>query len=66
MSDAIRKRQTRRIDDPPFAKFLFSDTRFSVIWFFLRIWLGLQWFNSGWGKLGTPWGRGRDDKADTT
>lgn len=54
MLDAIRNRQTRRIEDPPFAKFLFSDTRVSILWFFLRIWLGLQWFNSGWGKLGNP------------
>jgi thiosulfate dehydrogenase (quinone) large subunit len=42
------------IQDPPIARFLFSDTRFAVVWTIIRVLLGLQWFQSGWGKLSNP------------
>jgi thiosulfate dehydrogenase [quinone] large subunit len=38
------------IQDPPLAKYLFSDRRSSVLWLVLRVWLGLQWINAGWHK----------------
>jgi thiosulfate dehydrogenase [quinone] large subunit len=38
------------IQDPPLAKFLFSDRRSAVLWLALRVWLGLQWINAGWHK----------------
>jgi thiosulfate dehydrogenase [quinone] large subunit len=42
------------IQDPPFAKYLFSDTRASGIWLVIRVLLGLTWLQSGFGKLGNP------------
>jgi thiosulfate dehydrogenase (quinone) large subunit len=39
------------VTDPPLAKFLFSDTRFSIVWLVVRVFVGLQWLNSGWGKF---------------
>ncbi|MEI6046165.1 MAG: DoxX family protein [Chloroflexota bacterium] len=38
------------VSDPPLAKFLFSDTRSAPLWLVVRIWVGLQWVSSGWGK----------------
>ena len=45
---------SRIIQDPPFARFLFSDTRSAIIWLPIRILLGLTWLQSGFGKLGNP------------
>jgi thiosulfate dehydrogenase (quinone) large subunit len=42
------------VQDPPLAQMLFNDTRFSVIWLMLRIWIGYTWLSSGWGKLSNP------------
>lgn len=53
----MRKIVTRKgtaIQDPPFVKTLLNDTRFSVLWLALRLWLGYQWITSGLGKVGNP------------
>ena len=42
------------IQDPPWARFLFSDTASAPIWLIIRIPLGLSWVTSGWGKLQNP------------
>jgi thiosulfate dehydrogenase [quinone] large subunit len=42
------------IQDPPFARFLFSDTRFAPFWLVVRVLLGWQWMNSALGKLSNP------------
>jgi thiosulfate dehydrogenase (quinone) large subunit len=42
------------IQDPPLARFLFSDTRFAWFWLIVRVLLGWQWLSSGWGKLQNP------------
>ena len=47
-------RPHREIQDPPIAKFLFSDTRMSWLWLILRIYVGWDWLSAGWGKLGNP------------
>lgn len=44
----------RVIEDPPVAKFLFSDTRSAPIWLVLRVLLGISWLQSGLNKLGNP------------
>lgn len=44
----------KHIRDPKFVSVLFSDPRFSILWLVIRVWLGLQWLNSGWGKLSNP------------
>lgn len=46
--------QEWRVDDPPVARFLFSDIRSSALWLPVRLFVGWQWLNSGWGKLGNP------------
>lgn len=50
----IRNEQGHIIQDPPLARFLFSDTRFSVVWLVVRVLVGLSWLQSGWGKLNNP------------
>jgi thiosulfate dehydrogenase [quinone] large subunit len=42
------------VSDPPFARFLFSDTRSAGLWTVIRVLLGLSWLQSGIGKLGNP------------
>ena len=42
------------VKDPPFAKFLTSDWRASLIWLPLRIYVGLQWLQAGQHKIGDP------------
>lgn len=42
------------IQDPPFARFLFSDTRMAAFWLVVRVFVGFQWLESGWGKLNNP------------
>jgi len=42
------------ISDPPIARTLFGDTRFSWIWLVARLYLGYSWLTSGFGKLSNP------------
>lgn len=42
------------IENPPLARFLFDDTRFSVVWLILRLFLGWQWLDASSHKLGNP------------
>ncbi len=50
----VRTRSGHVIEDPPLARFLFSDTRFAAVWLVVRVLIGLQWLQSGWGKLNNP------------
>ncbi len=54
MANVRRFKRHRIIEDPPLARFLFSDTRFSVVWLVVRVWLGITWFQSGIPKLSNP------------
>ncbi len=36
----------------PFARFLFADTRASIIWLIVRLYVGYQWLEAGLSKLG--------------
>ena len=42
------------IPDPPIARALFSSVRFAWLWLIVRLFLGWQWLDSGWGKLSNP------------
>ena len=42
------------VEDPPFAKLLFSDTRFAWIWVVIRVLLGLSWLDAASHKLSSP------------
>ncbi len=50
---SIRK-SGRIIEDPPFAKFLFSDTRLAPLFTIIRVLIGLSWLQSGLGKFSNP------------
>lgn len=42
------------VEDPPIARFLFSDTRLAPIWTVVRVLLGLAWLEAGWHKITEP------------
>ena len=42
------------VQDPGIAQLLFSDTRMAWLWTILRVYVGWQWLNSGWGKFNNP------------
>jgi thiosulfate dehydrogenase (quinone) large subunit len=41
-----------KIEDPKFVQALTSNTKYSVVWLLLRIWLGLKWIDAASHKLG--------------
>jgi thiosulfate dehydrogenase [quinone] large subunit len=56
MFELLTRKQKRVIEDPAIAKFLFTDARMSVLWLVVRVYVGWQWLNSGWGKVtGEGW-----------
>jgi thiosulfate dehydrogenase [quinone] large subunit len=42
------------VGEPKFVWRLFNTTTFAWLWLILRVWLGIQWLQSGLGKLGNP------------
>ncbi len=40
--------------EPPFARFLFADTRAAWLWLIVRLYLGYEWLSAGLTKLGSP------------
>lgn len=42
------------VGEPKFVWRLFNTTTFAWLWLILRVWLGIQWLQSGVGKLGNP------------
>lgn len=51
---ATRTRDRYIIEDPPIARLLYEDTRFSWVWLLARLYVGYSWVTSGWGKVGNP------------
>ncbi len=47
-------RNDHLVQDPTFARFLFSDKRASWIWLVLRVWLGVQWIDAALHKISDP------------
>jgi len=47
----VKTTSGRVIEDPPVARFLFSDTRLAAIWTVIRVLIGYSWLSAGWGKL---------------
>jgi thiosulfate dehydrogenase [quinone] large subunit len=45
----------REIQDPPFARFLFGNTRMAWLWLIVRLYLGWDWLSAGWDKLTPAW-----------
>lgn len=42
------------IQDPPLARFLFSDKRAAWLWLVVRVWLGVQWVEAAMHKVTDP------------
>jgi thiosulfate dehydrogenase (quinone) large subunit len=42
------------IQDPPIAQFLFQNTRASIVWLFVRLYLSYEFLEAGWHKLNDP------------
>ena len=57
MTNSILTRKGQPVETPPFINFLFNDKRASILWLFVRVWLGWQWISSGMEKLKKPPGR---------
>jgi thiosulfate dehydrogenase [quinone] large subunit len=43
--------QRQQFEDPGFVKQIFGNPVFGFGWFFLRLYLGLQWLQAGWHKV---------------
>ncbi len=54
MTNSILTRKGQPVETPPFISFLFNDKRVSILWLFVRVWLGWQWISSGLEKLENP------------
>jgi len=52
--NAIFNRKNEKLQDPPFARFLFSDTRAAWFWLLVRIWLGWEWIDASLHKINNP------------
>ncbi len=51
---AVRTTEGHIIQDPPLARFLFSDTRLAWVWAIVRVLLGFSWLEAGWHKVTDP------------
>ncbi|MBX3015258.1 MAG: DoxX family membrane protein [Caldilineaceae bacterium] len=51
---AVLNRKNEKLQDPPFARFLFADTRAAWFWLVVRVWLGWEWIDAGLGKVTNP------------
>jgi thiosulfate dehydrogenase [quinone] large subunit len=43
--------QTVQIEEPRFSRWFFGSTTTAWFWLVMRVWLGWEWFQSGWGKV---------------
>jgi thiosulfate dehydrogenase [quinone] large subunit len=50
----VRTTEGIRVTNPPIARLLFEDTRFSVVWLVVRVLLGLAWIDASLHKLSDP------------
>jgi len=50
----VKTKTGTEVTNPPIARLLFDDTRFSVVWLVVRVLLGLSWVNASLHKLSDP------------
>ncbi len=48
------RQRVQSIEDPPWARALYGDVRWSWIWLILRLYAGWQWLQAGTEKLTSP------------
>lgn len=51
MARTMTTNKHRIVEDPPVARLLFNDTRFSLVWLIVRLYLVLEWLPAGLHKL---------------
>ena len=51
---AVVTRKNEVVQDPPLARFLFSDSRSAWLWLLVRLWLGYKWIDAGLHKVTDP------------
>ena len=51
---ALLNRKNEVVQDPPLARFLFSDVRSAWLWLLVRLWLGYEWIDAGLHKVTDP------------
>lgn len=44
----------KTLADPPVARALFGDVRWAWLWLILRLYVGWEWLQAGWGKILSP------------
>ena len=44
----------KAVDDSPVARALFGNVHWAWLWLLLRLYLGWEWLQAGWGKLHNP------------
>lgn len=49
-----KKESNIQIPEPPLSRFIFADTRLSLLWLVLRIYIGYEWVLAGWVKVNSP------------
>ena len=50
----VKTERGTEVTNPPFARFLFDDTRMAIVWLVVRLLLGYEWLSAGLAKLGNP------------
>jgi thiosulfate dehydrogenase [quinone] large subunit len=51
---ALVNRKNEVVQDPPLAKFLFTDPRAGWLWLLVRLWLGYKWIDASMHKISNP------------
>lgn len=60
------KPSVKSMEDSPFAKSLFGDVRWAWIWLIIRVYVGWQWLEAGFGKIQNPAWTGSNAGAAVT
>jgi thiosulfate dehydrogenase [quinone] large subunit len=50
----INEHFVTHIEESPVSRVLFGDVRWAWLWLILRVYIGWQWLEAGWGKLNNP------------
>jgi thiosulfate dehydrogenase [quinone] large subunit len=51
---SMQRGKVIRFEDPPFARALLGDVRWSWIWLIIRLYAGYEWITAGLGKINNP------------
>lgn len=50
----MAKNESIQFPEPPLSRLLFADTKLSLLWLLLRVYIGYEWLVAGWGKVNNP------------